>query len=408
MRTLKDIEKRLAEIKEQLENDENADVIALEQEINTLTEERKALLQAADRRKKLLESIAEGRDAKVIDEFEAPSQNELKRRAEELYETGRMRISAAEARSVLLSTGTLAKPTSVSGITEPFNIISSIVDMVYVEDLTGVGSHKVAYMKSWQEAKDNVSPGTAPTTSDPVFRTAAINPFPMDVMTYVAKNLKKQTPLQYEEKVRRGALIALRKKMASWIINGNGSTQAYGIYNAVNTESEPEDIYETYLVAKDYDINEKTLRNIVFAYGGNENVVGSGPKLILNKMDLIAFGDVRGTNEKRAVYEITPDGSNPNIGVIRDGGLSVPYVICSDVTALTGSAKTGSARIKTMIYGEPYAYMLGLFGDYEIRVSEDYKFGEGLLTVKGEVMAGGNIIADKGFIVVTKKSTDDT
>ena len=60
-----------------------------------------------------------------------------------------------------------------------------------------------------------------------------------------------------------------------------------------------------------------------------------------------------------------------------------------------------------MIYGEPYAYMLVLFGDYEIRVSEDYKFGEGLLTVKGEVMAGGNIIADKGFIVVTKKSNAD-
>ena len=191
-------------------------------------------------------------------------------------------------------------------------------------------------------------------------------------------------------------MVALRKKVAELIVKGNGTTEPYGIINAVNTESTPEVIYET-LTVSDATIDEKTLRKIVFAYDEN---VGGNARLYLNKKDLIAFGDVRGTNEKKAVYEITPDGSNPNTGIIKDGGLSVPYTICSDVVALSASTK-GSAAIKTMIYGDPSNYKLGLFGDYEVSVSEDYKFAEGLLAVRGEAMVGGNLTFDKGMVVVT-------
>lgn len=318
-------------------------------------------------------------------------------RAKNLVESGAMSIGAHETRSVLLSTGSLAKPTEVGGINDPFNTISSILDMVYVEDLTGVGNYKEAYVKAWQTAALGTD-GTAPDPTDPTFRTVAINPFQIDTLTYVSKNLRKQTPLAYEEKVRQGALIALKKKLINFIIKGNGSTQPFGIYNAVNTEAVPESLTQELAVTAT-TIDATTLRKIVFAYGGDENV-GAGARLFLNKTDLIAFGDVRGTNERKAVYEITPDGNNPNTGIIKDGGLSVPYVICSDVTALTASTK-GASKIPTMIYGAPMAYKVGLFGDYEVNVSNDYKFAEGLLSVKGEVMVGGNVVVDKGFVVVT-------
>ena len=394
------------------------DAAKTDEEINVLqTEIRKLdiLIAEEERKAKSAEPEEEERTkavnsapAIVVSGHKQPETRKVvvEERAVKLLETGKMTIPAEEARSILLDTGTLAKPTSVDGIHDPFNTVSSIVDLVFVDDLTGVGSHKEAYLKSWQSAKDNVSFGTAPDASDPVFRTVAINPFPMDVLTYVGKNLRKQTPLAYEEKVRRGALIALRRKAAEWIVKGNGSNQAFGLYNAVNTENVPETLTEDLLVAKNYAIDEKTLRNLVFSYGGVENI-GAGAKLFLNKTDLIAFGDVRGTNEKKAVYEITPDGANPNTGIVKDGGLSVPYVICSDVTALTGSSTAGAARIKTMIYGDPKAYKMGLFGGYEISVSEDYKFAEGLLAVKGEAMIGGNIIFDKAFVVLTKKATAD-
>lgn len=311
------------------------------------------------------------------------------KRAKAFVETSHLSVGADEARSVLLASGGIAKPETVSGINNPFNVISTVVDLVQVEDMTGMGGHKEVYVQSWQEA-DAGTDGVAPTPNDPTFKTVMINPFLLNVMTYVSKELKKQTPLQYEAKVREGALIALKKKLNSWIVGGNGSTQIYGIVNAVNTDSES--MTQALEIAA---IDEKTLRNIVFNYGGDENV-GGGATLILNKNDLIAFGDVRGS-DKKPVYEITPDGSNPNRGTIRDGGLTVPYVICSAVPALTGAA----AETKTMLYGEIKGYKLGLFGNYEVNVSEDYKFGEGLLTVRGEVMVGGNVVVDKGFVVVT-------
>lgn len=313
-------------------------------------------------------------------------------------ETRHLSIGATEARSVLLSTGNIVKPTGVDGITDPFNVVSSIVDQITVEDMTGMGEYKEAYVKAWQTASAKTD-GTAQTGSDPTFRTVAIKPFLLAVTTFVSRELEKQTPLQYEAKVRQGALIALKKKLAAWIVGGNGSTELHGVYNAVNTESTPEAMYSTLGATA---IDEKTLRNLVFAYGGAENI-GSGARLYLNKNDLIAFGDVRGANEKKAVYEITPDGGNPNTGIIKDGGLSVPYTICSDVAAFSTATAT-TAGVKTMFYGDPRNYKLGLFGNYEVNVSRDYKFAEGLNTIMGEVMVGGNVVVEGGFVVLLKKT----
>lgn len=313
-------------------------------------------------------------------------------------ETRHISIGASEARSILLATGTLAKPTEVGGISDPFNIVSSIVDQITVEDMTGMGSYKEAYVKAWQTA-DKRTDGTAQAGSDPTFRTVAITPFLLATTSFVSRELEKQTPLQYEAKVKQGALIALKKKLAAWIVSGGGTNEIHGVYNAANTEQTPEAMYTTLDATA---IDEKTLRKLVFAYGGEENI-GSGARLYLNKNDLIAFGDVRGTNEKKAVYEIVPDGSNPNTGIIRDGGLSVPYTICSDVTAFA-DATASSAGVKTMFYGDPRNYKLGLFGNYEVNVSRDYKFAEGLNTIMGEVMVGGNVVVEKGFVILLKKT----
>lgn len=323
--------------------------------------------------------------------------DDAEKRAQAFAKSERMSIPAKEARSVLIASGGIAKPDTVGGINDPFNVISSVVDLVRVEDMTGMGSHKEAYVKAWQTA-DAGTDGTAPTPSDPTFGMVQFNPFTLEVMTFISKDIRKQTPLQYEAKVREGALIALKKKLASWIVAGNGSSQIYGIVNAVNTDSES--MVETLEIAG--NIDDKTLRTIVFNYGGDENI-GSNATLILNKKDLIAFGDVRG-DDKKPVYEITPDGSNPNRGTIRDAGLVVPYVICSSATAFTGAGTSA----KTMMYGDIKGYLLGLFGNYEVNVSDDYKFGEGLLTVRGEVMVGGNVNQDKGFVVVTTPATKTT
>lgn len=393
-------EAREAEIKEAIKTAEDADQVrSLGGELETVQAEIRDAKAQLDSLEKTPEPAPEQRGFTPLMAFGMnPETGEAaEKRAKAFAESGRMTIEGAETRSILLSTGTLAKPTNVSGINDAQNTVSSIIDQVRVEDATGMGEDKEAYVKSIQSA-DMATDGTASAATDPVFRTAAIKPFLIDTLSYVSREIRKQTPLKYAEKVEELAMQALRTKAAKLIISGNGSTQPYGIINAVNTETTPEVIYDT-LTVDAAAIDEKTLRKIVFAYGGNENI-GSRAVLYLNKTDLIAFGDVRGTNEKKAVYEITPDGSNPNTGIIKDGGLSVPYCINSECTALSTATK-GSAPVKTMIYGDPINYKLDLFGDYEVRVSEDYKFAERMLSIQGEVMLGGNITVDKGFVVVT-------
>lgn len=388
-------EARANELREAVKTAETAD------EVRSLGDQLEAVNTEIREAKEQLAALEqpEARGFNPIATFGTASKDdkEVEQRAKNLVETSKMTIGGAEARAILLGTGALAKPTKVSGINDAQNTVSSIIDQVRVEDATGMGEDKEAYVKSIQSA-DMAEDGKASAESDPVFRSAAIKPFLVDTLSYISREVRKQTPLKYAEKVEECAMKALRTKASKLIISGNGSTQPYGIINAVNTEETPETIYDT-LTVDAATIDEKTLRNIVFAYGGDENI-GSNAVLYLNKTDLIAFGDVRGTNEKKAVYEIIPSGSNPNTGIIKDGGLSVPYCINSSCKALTTSVK-GSTPIKTMVYGDPTNYKLDLFGDYEVRVSEDYKFGDRLLAVLGEVMLGGNITVDKGFVVVT-------
>ena len=107
---------------------------------------------------------------------EKRNKNTSEKRAQQFASTGRMKIGNKESRSVLLSSGQIATPTKVGGINEPGTQYSSIVDMVTVEDMTGIGSYKEAYIDSWQSAGPAVE-GTASTPSDPTFKTVSINPF---------------------------------------------------------------------------------------------------------------------------------------------------------------------------------------------------------------------------------------
>ena len=134
-------------------------------------------------------------------------------------------------------------------------------------------------------------------------------------------------------------------------------------------------------------IDAKTLRTIALSYGNDESAIG-GAMLFLNKADLLAFGDVRGTNEKRVLYTITPDASG-NTGVITEGGLSVRYCINSNITA------------GELYYGNPYTLELDLFSDYEIKVSEDFAFDKLMDAIRGDVELGAGVTVKNGFIKYT-------
>ena len=297
----------------------------------------------------------------------ADDNKKAEERANEFVKNERMTITNAEARAMLVSSGKIATPTQVSGINEINNEVSSIVDMVEIEDCEGMGSDKVAYEFEAPTA-GVTSEGEAYSEGETVVDYVEIKPTTITTISDISRQVRKQSPVKYEEKVRKNALLALRKK-ASAIIVEKILASALNVAQALTA------------------IDETTLRKIALNYGGDENVVGQAV-LFLNKADLVAFGDVRGS-DKKPVYEITPDASNPNIGVIQDGGLSVKYCLNSNLT------------VGKMIYGQPAKAKLDLFGNYEVTVSEDFKFDKGLLTIRGNADIGCDVVYNEGFVVAT-------
>lgn len=315
-------------------------------------------------------------------------------------------VPGAVEKSVTLATGTLAQPTGAgTNIRDPLgNGVGAIIDQVYVQDLTGMASYLEPYVISEFDASGAdvaTAAGTArAASSDPTFGVSKISPYELTTTSYVDRNISRLTPANYYAKVFAMAMRAMRRDTVKMIFNGDGqgTPDMYGIKNAKNMAGST--IFSTLNVtAVDADL----LTNLMFAYGGDEEL-GGNCRLYLNKADLLALGKLRGTNEKRRLFDIVPDAGNPNTGTIREGGTIVPYSIASNLTALSGSS-AGSSAIQTMVYGDPMNYELGLFGDYTVRVDESVKAVERMLTILGDAMVGGNLIVDKGFVVATVAAT---
>ena len=318
-------------------------------------------------------------------------QNDAEARAQQFMETRRNTLTVNEVRSVLVSSGTLATPTGVHGINDmPGRGVSSILDLVSVIPCVGMSSNKVAYVAADVPEAGVQTEGSPVANKEGTFDYVEITPTSIGCYAQISKQAKKQSPLDYMGKVNALALKSLRKKAVSLIVDKLKAS------TLVSTVAAP-------LSGTKGAVDEKTLRAIVLAYGGDEDVVGNAV-LFLNKADLVAFGDVRGTNEKKAVYEITPDGENPNMGTIRDGGMAVRYCIVSGLTACAGTSKAAAAQ-KTMFYGDPSCFELDLFSDYEVRVSEDFAFTSLMDTIVGDAEIGGDVVVKNGFVAVTIPAT---
>lgn len=360
--------------------------------VNTEINEVKALIDEQDR-----QFMAKAPDARE----EAEKAQE---RGAALLKGGEVKFSADEVRkAVTLATGTLVEPTGVGSDVRDIigGAVSSIVDQVSVADLTGMGAYQEPYVISELTANANTVASKAgasrAASTAPTFGVAEIKPYELTVTSFVDRNLARLTPANYYAKIYNMAMRAMRRKLATLIVNGDGETThvMYGIKNAVNKAGTP--IYSTANVSA-VDVN--LLDNLYFAYG-TDDALAPNARLLLTKADLKALGQLRGTNEKQRLFTIEPDMGNPNTGIIRDGGVVIPYTICSDLTSLAGATASSAGPIQTMCYGSPANYLLGLFGDFTIRVDESFKAQERLLTILGDAFVGGNLVADKGFVVAT-------
>lgn len=386
---LKEIEERLAEIKGIVDSDENVENIdALNTEADQLLAERNKILENIQNYQQLRQKIADGSIGTSVDIGGNTDAENFEERAKKFASTKRTSIATTQLRAALVSSGKLATPTAVSGINDTVGAKhSSIIDLVKIVDCGGMGSNKVAYIDTDADAAAEHTEGSAATAKEATFGYVEITPKTLATYAQISEQAKNQTPLQYEAKVQEQALISLRKAAVKLVIS---KLKASTLNKAVDASVSS---------AKKGILDENTLTDFLLEYGGDESVVGEAV-LFLNKKDLRAIGKIRGTQDKKKVYEIVPDGSNPNVGIIKDGGLSVKYCICSELAACVDTVQ-GSAAIPTMFYGNPQCLELDLFTDYQVKVSEEFAFTSLMDTILGSVSLGADVVAKNGFVSLT-------
>ena len=365
----KEIEDRLTEIRGMVEKEEDMKKLEeMEKETDKLQEERNMI-----EKKMSLTKMAE--IPMISTKNNAEQRDLLEKRGKDLMENRTIKVSSDEVLLPEHVDSTLAP--------YPFKPVSELVDRVHTINLQGGETYTKSYVKSYGEA-GTTEEGASYTETEPHYGYVTIPKVKVTAYTEITEELEKLPAINYQAEVIKNINISLRKKISQQIIKGDGTTNNFtGIF------SDKADALKDQADLEISAIDENTLDDIVFAYGGDE-AIENGACLIINKNDLRAFAKLR-TKEGRKVHNI--DYVNQTI----DG---IPYVLNGNCSALSDPS-TGAGTY-CIAYGSLFNYEVPIFSNVEIGKSTDYKFKDGIICYKASVFTGGNVVGYKGFVRVKK------
>jgi len=421
-----EFEKRKNELKEKLQNAKDEELEEIRSEIEELEKAEVTDDSEEDKKEESTEEVKEEpvdersllkgavenlekRDfssAKVIEktnkEERKLEENEklVEEKAKDLKEgkAVRMAFNNEEKRSVTVSGGTILVPKKYkNSLSETFNQISGIVDELNTVALNGGESYSVAFEKGYGEGDYTTEGGEY---KDIDVETDYVETGRAKITSYieVTKEVKKLPSIDYLALISKRVTDSIKKKIGAQVIVGAGTSNTIkGIYNA-DTKVMP-----TSTGTADISLNgidEDTLNDITFAYGGNENVE-TPQTLILTKDDLKAFAKIKAT-DGRPVYKITKRGTSGTIAYV-DDGLTVPFIINSACNSLSDDSTEDGKY--TMIYGSLSDFELPVFSDLEVQESTDYQFKKGMIAYRADAIVGGTVSKYNGFVRVKKASS---
>ena len=363
--TLADVEKRISELDAEVREMKTAE------EIEKATEEKRGLLERQKELKDLetrkqaaldlQNGVATGR---VIEERgKKAMENAKEKRAKEFVESGKMETRA------ILATGKIAAPTRAGGINDLAAVASDIVDDVHAIPLTGSGAWVVGYKKTNASAED-VTDGSAIGGTGSTYDYVTINPAEWGVIDEISNQVKKMTPIEYQSAVETSALIALRVKASDKIV------AAVKASDLVEKKTG---------IALDADF----LKNLVLGFRPIKTK--GGVKLYLAQADLLTLGKVRGSNEKKALFEIAFDDESTTSGTIKEGGMAVKFRVLDQLTA------------GEQLFGQPGAIDMPMWDNYEIKTDEGGQyFANNQIGVRGIQTANADLVAFHGMQYITQ------
>lgn len=370
---------RKAEIRSILKG-ENTDLNLddITKELDSLDSEERNIRQKITLAERLNKNDNEGK------ELENPEIRDKRLEDNDNWEQRGIDLKERRAVTVGKSNIVMAKHSS-EDVKDTFNEVSSLVDMVTVTPLDGGESYERGYVVSYGEGGEVDKSGNYKDI-ETKFDYASINKQKITAYQEEPEEISKLAPAAYGQITIEGTSKAVRKRLTKDILVGDGTAgHLVGIFNNGAKAIEA----ETDLKIK--DIDENTLDDIIYSYGGEEDVEENAV-LILNKKDLAAFAKVKGADKKKA-YEIVNKGNKGTIN-------GVAFIINSACKAL--SAKETKVDDYCMAYGNLSNYELAVFSQLDVQRSDDFKFKQGQIAHRGSIYCGGNVVAKNGFIRVKK------
>lgn len=289
----------------------------------------------------------------------------------------------------LASSSTMA-PTAYKSELEPADrTYAQAIDLVKMVPMTGAAKYEVAFGVDTGDA-DYTAEGGEYTTTEGTFNTNDTGVHKITASSVVNEEVKDLNTIDYLSAVVSNVEAALRKKASKDIIAGDGTSNH--LLGAINAPAKvmPES-YKLEVSAFD----KTTLRKIVMAYGGDEDVT-SPLTLFLNKATLNEFLAVENKNGD-PIYKVTFEGTG---GVISEanGGLQVPYSINSGLAAFSAA----EVNKKFMVYGDPMKYEVAEFAPVTVSENDYIYQNKGQIAFFGKWPLGGVVVAYKAFLPIVK------
>ena len=247
----------------------------------------------------------------------------------------------------------------------PFITVSRLYENLNFINLNGGESFTYPYLKGYATA-GTTAEGSDYNQSEPVFGYQKIGKEKITVYCEITEEVLKLSDADYEAFVRKEVTRALQRAIVKRVINGDTD----GFVGVLDAKTGAD------VIPADTDLqidalDNKTLRNIILSYGSTEDTEGA-ETLVLNKTDLRTLGLVEKT-DKSFAYQL--DSKNHTIDL-------VPYRVSADVPLYSGKKYFG-------FYGNIANYSVDVYSDVEIRRSTDYKFKQGMIAIKANVLCGG-------------------
>jgi HK97 family phage major capsid protein len=397
---MQEIDTRITELEAVVTESQSIDEVrSAKDEVKALIEERRLIAEKAlvaqdiNAGKVEVRTIQKPEEVTKVENREQELKAVIEQRGEDLKKGKSVTFAVEELkelRAVTIASSDLVVEKKYSTtLNDSFGEVSGTIDVVNAVVLNGGESYRKGFVKGYGEADYTTETGNYFET-DPEFDYVDINKVKITAYTEITDEALKLPNIAYQSYVAQNIQTAIRKKISKMILTGTGTNSFVGIFNA------PANVIPTASDLSISGIDADTLDDIVFKYGGDEEVEGTAT-LILSKADLAAFAAIR-DSEGRKLYTINPRG---NTGTLSSAGsFNVPYIINSAAPALSAAGTANGTFC--MAYGVPANYEMPIFSNLTVEESRDFKFRTGQVAYRASIWAGGNVAAHKGFVRVKK------